>query len=63
MDGGEAPLLMKDITGQFMIVSEDANGRSYPKPFRLLSNTVETSLEMHAVQQDITIPSENPQAN
>ena len=60
MDGGEAPLLMKDITGQFMIVSEDANGRPYPKPFRLLSNTVETSLEMQAVQQDITIPPENP---
>ena len=49
MDGSEAPLLMKDHAGQFMIVSEDSNGRYYPKPFRLLSNTAETNLEMHAV--------------
>ena len=40
-------------------MAEDPSGRYYPKPFRLLSNTVETSLEMHAVQQDIVIPNEN----
>lgn len=46
-----------------MIVSDDMNGRQYLKPFRLLSNTAETNLEMHAVQQDIVVPGANGPGN
>jgi len=56
IEGSDVPELVKDHNGQFMILSEDASGRQYLKPFRLLSNTAYTNLEMHAIQRDIIMP-------
>ena len=49
IEGSDAPELVKDSNGQFLILSEDMSGRQYFKPFRLLSNTAYTNLEMHAI--------------
>ena len=46
-----------------MIVQEDLSGRSYLKPFRLLSNTAVTSIEMQAVQRELSMPGNNATAN
>ena len=46
-----------------MVLSEDSNGIQYLKPFRLLSNTARTNLEIRAVQRDIVMPSGGQTAN
>ena len=55
LDVSGFPDLVKDHNGQFMIIAYDANGRQYRKPFRLLSNSAQTILEMSAVQREIPL--------
>ena len=54
------PYIVKDHSGQFLIYQEDGNGRTYFKPFRLLSNTASTDMEWDAYQREVMIP--NPAA-
>ena len=49
--------LFKDANGQFWTLSEEG-GRKVYKPFRLLSNTATTTLEMQAIEHEVPVESQ-----